>query len=108
MNGKLWSLTQQQVGEKEWAKVVGGKCCIQPIFGYLPGKTWRSKGNTLCLHFEFGLILGGIVRNLLADGVTAFGVLAHKESQILYLGYILLIESLTAHLQTTGSLLISP
>lgn len=63
---------------------------------------------TLDLHSEFGLILGGIVRNLLADGVNAFGVLAHKDTQIFYLGYILLIESLTAHLQTTGSLLISP
>lgn len=49
MNGKLLGLTQQQVGEKEWAKVVGGKCRIQPIFGYQLGKTWARRGNT----FEF-------------------------------------------------------
>lgn len=42
-NGKVSGLTQQQVGEEKWAKVVGGKCHIQPIFGYLPGKPYRRK-----------------------------------------------------------------
>lgn len=115
MNGKLLSLTQQQVGEKEWAKVVGGKCRIQPVFGYLLGKTWARRGNTFEFFFFYsalalitptginnvfnevlqvyeydlanssngGLILGGIVRNLLAQGVNCL-----IKSNILFGSYI--------------------
>lgn len=51
IHGKLRGLTQQQVGEEKWAKVVGSKCHIQPIFGYLLGKTYKSKGKILPFYW---------------------------------------------------------
>lgn len=30
-------LTQQQVGEKEWPQMVGGKTSVKSVFGYVSG-----------------------------------------------------------------------